>query len=123
MAQDTPTTGIDNKRKDKTITLGPHVFRMSSYEKQEDILKMWLIHFERLGVPAAIVKSKVITKERYSVWKYGLEYVSPKSPSRLERATGKIMEEVNNFGNYWRLDIINQPNQLGFFRRRRKREV
>jgi len=100
MAQDTPTTGIDKKRKYKTTILGPHVFRMSRYDKQADALKLWLIHFERLGVPAAIVKSKIITKERYSVWKYGLEYVSPK-PLNLERATGKIIEEVNNFGHYW----------------------
>ena len=101
MAQDTPTTGIGKKLNGNTITLGPHVFRMSRYEKQEDDLKVWLLHFERLGVPAAIVKSKIITKERYSVWKYGLEYVSPKSLPKLERATGKIVEEVNNFGNYW----------------------
>ncbi len=101
IAQDTPTSGIDKKRKDKTTILGPHVFRMSRYDKQADALKMWLIHFERLGVPAAIVKSKIITRERYSVWKYGLEYVSPKSPPNLERATGKIIEEVNNFGHYW----------------------
>ncbi len=113
MAQDTPTTGIDNNRKDKTTTRGPHVFRMSRYDKQADALKVWLLHFERLGVPAAIVKSKMITKERYSVWKYGLEYVSPKSLPKLERATGKIMEEVNNFGNYW-------SNQLGFTRSHRR---
>ena len=101
MVQDTPTTGIDKKRKEKTITLGPHVFRMSRYEKEEATLKTWLIHFERLGVPAAIVKSRIITKERYSVWKYGLEYVSYKSPPKLEMVTGKIIEEVNSFGDYW----------------------
>ena len=113
MAQDTPTIGIDNNRKDKTTTRGPHVFRMSRYEKQEDVLKVWLLHFERLGVPAAIVKSKIITKERYSVWKYGLEYVAAKSPPIVEMATGKIIEEVNNFGNYW-------SNQLRFTRRHRR---
>jgi len=113
MAQDTPTIGIDKKFKGNTTTLGPHVFRMSRYEKQEDVLKVWLLHFERLGVPAAIVKSKIITKERYSVWKYGLEYVTAKSPPIVEMATGKIIEEVNNFGNYW-------SNQLGFTRRHRR---
>ncbi len=89
------------------------MFRMSRYEKQEDVLKVWLLHFKRLGVPAAIVKNRIITKVRYSVWKYGLEYVSPKSPPKLERATGRIIKEVNKFGNYW-------SNQLGFTRSHRR---
>ncbi len=97
MAQNTQTIGGDKKRKDKTTILGPHVFRMSNYGQRDYALDMWLLHFEQLGVPAAIIKNR----KNYSVWKYGLEYVSADSPPILERATGEIVEEVHNFGDYW----------------------
>ena len=97
MAHETLTIGRDKKRQDQTTIIGPHVFRISNRERKEYALKMWLLHFERLGVPAAIIKSK----KRYSVWKYGLEYVSADSGPILESATGEIIEEVNNFKDYW----------------------
>jgi hypothetical protein len=97
MAQNTQTIGGDKKRKDNTTILGPHVFRMSNYGQRDYALDMWLLHFERLGIPAAIIKNR----KNYSVWKYGLEYVSADPPQILERATGEIVEEVHNFGDYW----------------------
>lgn len=97
MAQNVPANGGDKKRKDKTTILGPHVFRMSNYGERDYALNMWLLHFERLGVPAAIIKNR----KNYSVWKYGLEYISAESPPILERAKGEIIEEVHNFGDYW----------------------
>ncbi len=98
MAKNTQTIGGDKKRKDKTTILGPHAFRMSNYGQRDYALDMWLLHFERLGVPAAIIKKN---RKNYSVWKYGLEYVSADSPAILERAKGAIVEEVHNFGDYW----------------------
>ncbi len=97
MAQETQTIGRDKKRQEQTTIIGPHVFRISNREQKDDALEMWLLHFERLGVPAAIIKSK----KRYSVWKYGLEYVSADSRPILESAIGEIIEEVNNFRDYW----------------------
>ncbi len=97
MAQNTQTIGGDKKRKDKTTILGPHVFRIINYGQRDYALDMWLLHFEQLGVPAAIIKNR----KNYSVWKYGLEYVSADSPPILERATGAIVEEVHRFGDYW----------------------
>jgi hypothetical protein len=97
MAQETLIIGRDKKRQEQTTIIGPHVFRVTNYGQRDDALEMWLLHFERLGVPAAIIKSG----KRYSVWKYGLEYVSADSWSISERATGEIIEEVNNFKDYW----------------------
>ncbi len=97
MLQETLSIGGDKKRKDKTTILGPHVFRVTNYGQRDDALEMWLLHFERLGVPAALIKNG----KNYSVWKYGLEYVSADWPPILESPTGEIIEEVNNFKNYW----------------------
>jgi len=97
MAKNTLTIGREKKRKDKTTILGPHVFRMSNYGQRDYALDMWLLHFERLGVPAAIIKNR----KNYSVWKFGLEYVSADSPPLSERATGAIVQEVHSFGDYW----------------------
>jgi len=58
---------------------------------------MWLLYFEQLGVPAAIIKNR----KNYSVWKFGLECVSADSPPLLERAMGAIVREVHSFGDYW----------------------
>ena len=97
MVQEILTIGGDKKRKDKTTIIGPHVFRVTTYGQRDDALETWLLHFERLGVSAAIIKNR----KNYSVWKYGLEYVSADSPAILERAKGAIVEEVHNFGDYW----------------------
>ena len=95
--QETLTIGGDKNRKDKTTILGPHVFRVTTYGQRDDALEKWLLHFERLGVPAAIIKSR----KHYSVWKYGLEYTSTDWRLILESLTGEIIEEVNNFKDYW----------------------
>ncbi len=97
MAKNTQTIGGDKKRKDKTTILGPHAFRMSNYGQRDYALDMWLLHFERLGVPAAIIKKN---RKNYSVWKYGLEYISTDWPPILKSPTGEIIEEVNNFKDY-----------------------
>ncbi len=97
MAQETLTIGRDKKRQEQTTIIGPHVFRISTRVRKDDALEMWLLHFERLGVPAAIIKNR----KNYSVWKYGLEYVSADLPPILERATGAIVEEVHSFGDFW----------------------
>ncbi len=97
MARNTQAIDGDKKSKDKTTILGPHVFRISNYGQRDYALDMWLLHFDRLGVPAAIIKNR----KNYSVWKFGLEYVSADSPPILERAMGAIVEEVHSFGDYW----------------------
>ena len=96
MVQETLTIGRDKKRKNKTTILGPYVFRVTTYGQRDDALDMWLLHFERLGAPAAIIE----TGKNYSVWKYGLEYTTDWPPI-LKRPTGEIIEEVNNFKEYW----------------------
>jgi len=58
MVQETLTIGGDKKRKDKTTILGPYVFRVTIYGQRDDALDMWLLYFERLGVPAAIIKKR-----------------------------------------------------------------
>ncbi|MCZ6564117.1 MAG: hypothetical protein O6948_14550, partial [Deltaproteobacteria bacterium] len=88
--------GGDKKRKDKTTILGPYVFRVTTYGQRDDALDMWLLYFERLGVPAAIIKNG----KNYSVWKYGLEYISSDWSPKLKSPTGEIIEEVNNFKDY-----------------------
>ena len=96
MVQETLTIGGDKKRKDKTTILGPYVFRVTTYGQRDDALDMWLLYFERLGVPAAIIKNG----KNYSVWKYGLEYISTDWLPILKSPTGEIIEEVNNFKDY-----------------------
>ena len=108
MVQKTLTIGRDKKRQEQTTILGPHVFRISNRGQQDDALVMWLLNFERPGVSAAIIKSR----KRYSVWKYGLEYVSADSRPILESAAGEIIEEVNNFTSRTiGLNIVRQPDQ------------
>ncbi|MFQ5866279.1 MAG: hypothetical protein ACE5IW_13735 [bacterium] len=97
MAQKTQSTNGDKKRKYKTIVLGPDVFRMSNYGQRDNALEIWLLYFERLGVPAAIIKNR----NYFSVWKYGLKYITAHSPTNLERTKGEIVEEVNDFRDYW----------------------